>query len=504
MTRGWRQAFIFAIGLAAGALLFLGNQRQAYATSLPEPGFGGGIVCHVYSDLDAMGSPVNIFPNGCHNPPGAPPQCQDAIDNNGNGLIDAADPGCHTDFNANNAVSYDPDKNSESVTETTLALCSDGVDNDGNGFVDLADPSCAAFKPTLTVTTAVSGGTATPSAFALFLDGLGITSGVATTTSVGTHAVSETASSTYPGVFGGACDSSGHVSLAIGDAKTCTLTNTFTFTPEATTTTTPADVCPNLDGVQISVPDGKVLDTNDNCVDQSTGGGDPPAPPTGGGGGPPGPTGGGSGSTGNPVSGSGGGGGNGPVVSASAAHNGPAVGIILGTSTESCDQYLTAFIRTGQVNDISQVRRLQGVLKSFEGANLSINGVYDAATLASVEAFQAKYASDVLTPWGIAKPTGYVFLTTRKKVNEVYCKGTKQFPLTAEQKQYIQNLHAAAAGATATVLQVQDTAPKAQEGVATSVKLPAAAAIATTTSVTSPPSPGWWGRVQDFLGRTFR
>ncbi|MEX1997333.1 MAG: NBR1-Ig-like domain-containing protein [Candidatus Andersenbacteria bacterium] len=35
-------------------------------------------------------------------------QCADTVDNDGDGVIDAADPGCHTDGNANNAASYDP------------------------------------------------------------------------------------------------------------------------------------------------------------------------------------------------------------------------------------------------------------------------------------------------------------------------------------------------------------------------------------------------------------
>jgi hypothetical protein len=40
-------------------------------------------------------------------------QCADGVDNDGNGLIDAADPGCHSDGNANNAASYVAGDNSE-------------------------------------------------------------------------------------------------------------------------------------------------------------------------------------------------------------------------------------------------------------------------------------------------------------------------------------------------------------------------------------------------------
>jgi hypothetical protein len=41
------------------------------------------------------------------------PQCSDGIDNDGDGRIDIADPECHTDGNADNPASYDPNDNSE-------------------------------------------------------------------------------------------------------------------------------------------------------------------------------------------------------------------------------------------------------------------------------------------------------------------------------------------------------------------------------------------------------
>ena len=41
------------------------------------------------------------------------PECSDGIDNDGDGRIDIADPECHTDGNADNPASYDPNDNSE-------------------------------------------------------------------------------------------------------------------------------------------------------------------------------------------------------------------------------------------------------------------------------------------------------------------------------------------------------------------------------------------------------
>jgi hypothetical protein len=56
--------------------------------------------------------------------PTAPAACSDQLDNDNDNLIDAADPGCHTDGNANNAASYDPADDSEldaSSSPTPLA-----------------------------------------------------------------------------------------------------------------------------------------------------------------------------------------------------------------------------------------------------------------------------------------------------------------------------------------------------------------------------------------------
>jgi uncharacterized repeat protein (TIGR01451 family) len=134
------------------------------------------------------------------------------------------------------------------------------------------------------------------------------------------------------------------------------------------------------------------------------------------------------------------GGGNGPIVGSfgqvfatSASSSGQVLGVA--TSSTACDTYLTAFIRSNYKNDQQQVRRLQSVLRDFEGAkNIKLNGIYDVATLAAVHAFQIKYKSEILTPWGQTKSTGFVYLTTRKKINEIYCMNTRQFSLSPAQQ----------------------------------------------------------------------
>ncbi len=73
------------------------------------------------------------------------PQCSDESDNDADGLIDSADPGCHVDANASNSESYVPGDNSEADGGSGSGTqCSDGLDNDGDSLVDAADPGCHA------------------------------------------------------------------------------------------------------------------------------------------------------------------------------------------------------------------------------------------------------------------------------------------------------------------------------------------------------------------------
>ena len=76
----------------------------------------------------------------------------------------------------------------------------------------------------------------------------------------------------------------------------------------------------------------------------------------------------------------------------------------------------------GVQNDTLQVIKLQAFLKAFEKFDyVTINGVFDAATEQAVSEFQTRYASEVLTPWGITQPTGYVYVLTLAKINQIIC-----------------------------------------------------------------------------------
>ena len=506
--------------------VFQGNQRLAFAEIQDPSDLASKIICKVYGDLNAVGSPLpHLNAGDCPAPPPVP-QCADGIDNDGDGLIDNADPGCsgsddndetnssvpaqcadgtdndsdgfsdtndpncHTDGNPLNASSYDPTRSEsgslpvcwnnldddgdglkdfpadlgcsspldadESNTalpgaENTLALCSDEIDNDADGAIDLADPDCGSFQAKLVVVKIVindNAGTSTVSSFSLHIattspgmaETIGVASGATTTVSIGTWTVGEIQKSGYAATFGGDCNASGQVTLATGETKTCTITNNDIA---------PAAMLACADGIDndgdglIDSADPGCSDSSDNDEANIANGDESEEDSTE-------TT---AGSGGNGGGGGGGSGGNGPVTGSFGLVDGSAGGVVLGASTttalsvatstvtdinESCNRFLTAFIRSGRKNDETQVRRLQTILRDYEGATIEVNGVYDAATLAAVHAFQSKYASEILTPWGIEESTGFVYLTTRKKINEIYCRSLVQFPLTDTERQIIE------------------------------------------------------------------
>ena len=124
-----------------------------------------------------------------------------------------------------------------------------------------------------------------------------------------------------------------------------------------------------------------------------------------------------------------------PIAQASIEITGEVLGLFDGPA---CDALLTSYMKKGALNDETQVRKLQRFLIEHENASIAETGIFDAETEAAVRAFQVKYASDVLIPWGIPAPTGYVYYTTQKKINELYCNGMRAFDLSPNQAQEIE------------------------------------------------------------------
>jgi uncharacterized protein YqgV (UPF0045/DUF77 family) len=83
--------------------------------------------------------------------------------------------------------------------------------------------------------------------------------------------------------------------------------------------------------------------------------------------------------------------------------------------------YISDYVGPGRENDPYEVRKLQAYLTVYEGAALDINGSYDADTEAAVRNFQTRYAALILEPWGITRPTGHAYITTKRAINEIYC-----------------------------------------------------------------------------------
>lgn len=107
-------------------------------------------------------------------------------------------------------------------------------------------------------------------------------------------------------------------------------------------------------------------------------------------------------------------------------------GEVLGAA--SC-VYLFDHLKMGQPNDSIEVLKLQSFLNVYEGENLPLTGHFGPETFAAVQRFQVKYSEDILEPWGDKVTTGYVYILTKKKINEIFC--NSQIPLTLAQEQEI-------------------------------------------------------------------
>ncbi|HVV15346.1 MAG TPA: peptidoglycan-binding protein [Candidatus Paceibacterota bacterium] len=103
-------------------------------------------------------------------------------------------------------------------------------------------------------------------------------------------------------------------------------------------------------------------------------------------------------------------------------------GLVLGASTDApadaqvCSTpLLTTYMRMGMANSPAEVMKLQTFLNGEMNSGLPVTGFFGTMTEDAVKAFQLKYTSDILAPWGITQPTGYVFKRTQWKINMIYC-----------------------------------------------------------------------------------
>jgi len=97
------------------------------------------------------------------------------------------------------------------------------------------------------------------------------------------------------------------------------------------------------------------------------------------------------------------------------------------TVAPACGRYLFDYMRAGTVTYAKEVIKLQTFL-SGQGFFTPTTGIFDGATEANVRLFQGKHMSEILSPWDINEPTGYVYKTTRWKINNIICPGSEVFP----------------------------------------------------------------------------
>ncbi|MBY0539277.1 peptidoglycan-binding protein [Patescibacteria group bacterium] len=359
------------------------------------------------------------------------PACADGIENDvpSDGLIDQNDPGCFVD-NGDGGTVYDPNGQSEG-NETTLAMCTDESDNDGDNLIDLADPDCAPFKPVLIVKKVLSyDGEIPPTFFNQFSFSLNggeaqnfdSEDGMNTLTlnTEGTHTIVETGipsnwdfgsvSCLYDGQSAGESITNGHQILVdAGDVVTCTFTNVWN--PDF-------DCSDGLDndgdGLSDAGDPGCHLDNDPNNPNSYS-----PTSLT---------------EVNNPGNGGGGGGGSGgadPQLFSNGS-NGPFVlGASIGPSNtdgaggvlgETCGLYMDKFLkRAWSKNDLEQVKKLQAFLNKWVGANLPITGFFGPMTEEAVKAFQASNPDSILKPWNLTSATGLVYITTLRQMNLIEC-----------------------------------------------------------------------------------
>lgn len=106
-----------------------------------------------------------------------------------------------------------------------------------------------------------------------------------------------------------------------------------------------------------------------------------------------------------------------------------------------CLPYLSQDIKFGAQNNPEEVNRLILFLNEKQGENLTLDGQYDEDDVEAVKRFQNKYRDTILSIWGISEATGYVFKTTRLKINSFYCTKELTCPAFTEYNSFIEDIN---------------------------------------------------------------
>ncbi len=82
---------------------------------------------------------------------------------------------------------------------------------------------------------------------------------------------------------------------------------------------------------------------------------------------------------------------------------------------------ITTYMKYGANNNVAEVTKLQNFLKNVEKLDVDVNGTFDKKTENAVIAFQNKYSTVTMGPWGANNGTGFVYITTVKQINKIAC-----------------------------------------------------------------------------------
>jgi hypothetical protein len=95
---------------------------------------------------------------------------------------------------------------------------------------------------------------------------------------------------------------------------------------------------------------------------------------------------------------------------------------------------LNDFMQIAWDNNPFEVLKLQIFLNAYLGLDMPLNGDFDQTVADAVMRFQEQHHDEIIKPWferGIVphdRPTGFVYKTTRWKINDILCPGVEPYP----------------------------------------------------------------------------
>ncbi len=113
-------------------------------------------------------------------------------------------------------------------------------------------------------------------------------------------------------------------------------------------------------------------------------------------------------------------------------------GSVLGASTDGFCPFLQDYLHINFKNNPGEVNKAKAFFNTYAGTSLVLDGVFDQALFDAVVKFQNDNKQEVLDSWVQHfsflddAPTGYIYQTTKWKINSIMCPGYEAFPQTLQ------------------------------------------------------------------------